>query len=388
MNENLEKQLYLIDPVFFEEAIACINKEMNSMNTCMAFGRECGDGWFEPIKSLAMKTHMINEMGKLYNVKFVCNQLKEKFGEVRIYTSTNKINSDEDFKPGYEVLDKLFDDAISTCELECSKVCEICGAPGGNNNENIIQTSGWIRFICKKCAIELSEDSTKQYDKFHKDNEFYGIDRITLFKQENHFLNLYHICPFTYVNDKNEDSTFRSIIEAYFSIKNPEYYEIYKMISRTKSLESPFIIEEIAKRNGYKINDYELLKNIVKAKFFEKWNETIRRDLLLTKNKLLINMNNRHDNVLGYCFCEKCKDIEKQNIFGKILMDVRTELQNVIEERFFTFDEANDFKNRINIKLNIFEATNKSLTYIKEYFVTNKSDLNDKDWDFLLISED
>ena len=69
-------------------------------------------------------------------------------------------------------------------------------------------------------------------------------------------------------------------------------------------------------------------------------------------------------------------------------MDVRTELQNVIEERFFTFDEANDFKNRMNIKLNIFEATNKSLTYMKEYFVTNKSDLNDKDWDFLLISED
>ena len=193
MNENLEKQLYLIDPVFFEKAIACINKEMNSMNTCMAFGCECGDGWFEPIKSLAMKTHMINEMGKLYNVKFVCNQLKEKFGEIRIYTSTNKINLDEDFKPGYEVLDKLFDDAISTCELECSNVCEICGAPGGNNNENIIQTSGWIRFICKKCAIELSENSTKQYDKFHKDNEFYGIDRITLFKQENHFLNLYHL---------------------------------------------------------------------------------------------------------------------------------------------------------------------------------------------------
>ena len=130
-------------------------------------------------------------MGKTYNVKFVCNQLKEKFGEVRIYTSTNKINSNEDFKPGYEVLNKLFNDAISTCELECSKVCEICGAAGGNNNENIIQTSGWIRYICKKCAIELSEKSTKQYDESHKDNEFYGIDRITLFKQENYFLNLY-----------------------------------------------------------------------------------------------------------------------------------------------------------------------------------------------------
>jgi hypothetical protein len=326
MTEDLENQLYQIDPVFFEEAIKCETGEMNSMNTCMAFGCERGDGWFEPIKSLAMKTHMLNEMGKIYNVKFVCNQLKEKFGEVRIYTSTNKINPNEDFKPGYEVLDKLFNDAISTCELDCSKVCEICGASGGVNNENIIQTSGWIKFICKKCAREITENETKQYDETHKDNEFYGIDRITLFKQENYFLNLYHVCPFSYTNENNEINTFGSIIEAYFSIKNPEYCEIYNVISHSKSREAPFVIEEIAKRNGYKIDDYELLKNIVKAKFSNKWNETIRHDLLLTKSKMLINMNNRHDNILGYCYCKECKDIEKQNILGKILMEVRDEL--------------------------------------------------------------
>jgi len=50
------------------------------MSTCMAFGCECGDGWFEPIKKFVQKTAILNNVGKQYNIKFVCNQLKEKFG--------------------------------------------------------------------------------------------------------------------------------------------------------------------------------------------------------------------------------------------------------------------------------------------------------------------
>ena len=57
------------------------------------------------------------------------------------------------------------------------------------NNENIIETSGWISYICKKCAREITENETKHFDENHKENnEFYGIDRITLFKQENKYL--------------------------------------------------------------------------------------------------------------------------------------------------------------------------------------------------------
>lgn len=37
MNEKLENKLYQIDPIFFEEAIACETDEMNEMNTCIAF---------------------------------------------------------------------------------------------------------------------------------------------------------------------------------------------------------------------------------------------------------------------------------------------------------------------------------------------------------------
>ena len=152
------------------------------------------------------------------------------------------------------------------------------------------------------------------------------------------------------------------------------------MISHTKSREAPFVIEEIAKRNGYKIDDYELLKNIVKAKFSDRWNETIRRDLLLTNNKMLIYMNQLHENILGYCFCEKCKDIEKQNIYGKILFDVRKLLFENIKESFHSLEDAKDFAKRIKIKLNIFEVKEKSFDYLKKYFVTNKDYIDDDKW--------
>lgn len=384
MTENLEKQLYLIDPVFFEEAIACINKEMNSMDTCMAFGCECGDGWFEPLKLFVQKTHILNDIGKNYNIKFVCNQLKEKFGTLRVYSSTKKIEDEKDFKSGFEVLEKMFDDALKQCEDDCLHVCEKCGADGGLNNENIIETSGWISYICKKCAREITENETKRYDENHKENnEFYGIDRITLFKQENKFLNLYHQYPFEY-----KDVVYGSILHAYFSIIDFNNKEIYNCISQAKHPNVSMIIEEIAKKGGYHITDFNLLKEIVKAKFSHKWNETIRRDLLLTKTKMLINMNNRHDNILGYCYCKECKNIEKQNILGKILMEVRNELMNNIEENFLNLNDALDFRDSINENLHIYEAINEKLPSLKKYIVSSKPNFTKDEWMIIHLQKD
>ena len=92
MNNQLENKLYQIDPIFFEEAIACQKGKMNEMNTCMYFGCECRNGWFNPLKILAHKTAIINSVGCQFNAKFVCVQLKQKFGQLRCYTSIKKIN--------------------------------------------------------------------------------------------------------------------------------------------------------------------------------------------------------------------------------------------------------------------------------------------------------
>lgn len=91
----------------------------------------------------------------------------------------------------------------------------------------------------------------------------------------------------------------------------------------------------IAKKEGRRVElraDWEKVKdeimyNIVKAKFEQ--NEELKRKLLATDNKLLVEANTWHDNYWGICKCNrsKCLDSVGKNKLGKILMKVRNELR-------------------------------------------------------------
>ena len=150
MKKELELELYNIDPIFFEEAIACEKGELNEMTSCMAFGCECGDGWYEPLKNLAYKTKLLNDIAKNYNFKFICEQLKEKWGECTIYYGTKSIDNTKDIIKN-DILNKIFRDVIDACRNECWNICEICGDKQNFRGDNIITTSGYISRICKKC---------------------------------------------------------------------------------------------------------------------------------------------------------------------------------------------------------------------------------------------
>lgn len=89
-----------------------------------------------------------------------------------------------------------------------------------------------------------------------------------------------------------------------------------------------------AKRKGRKLKmreDWEEIKTKIMyeinlAKFTQ--NEELKKRLLKTGNEELVEGNYWHDNCWGNCTCEKCKDIEGENRLGKILMNIREELQN------------------------------------------------------------
>ena len=76
MKPELEEVLIKIDPIFFQERVACINGDMNEMNSCMAFGCECGDGWFEPLKKMTTQISFLNRAGIRDNVEIICEQLR------------------------------------------------------------------------------------------------------------------------------------------------------------------------------------------------------------------------------------------------------------------------------------------------------------------------
>ena len=94
---------------------------LSPQESCMAFGLECGDGWFDIIRELSEK---IEPLGA------VASQVKEKWGELRFYVSNGT--------------DEIFD-LIDKAEQKSAETCELCGEPGRTTG------SGWIRTHCSEC---------------------------------------------------------------------------------------------------------------------------------------------------------------------------------------------------------------------------------------------
>lgn len=147
MKSELENKLYKIDPVFFEQAINCRNGIED------AFRCECGDGWFEPLCAFAEKVRVLNDCLKQYGAKIVCEQLKEKFGELTVYHCMvfDWVKS-ADWRYEIKRIYDIFEDVLESTRKECWSVCEICGVHDDYRGGNLITTKGRIRRICKDCA--------------------------------------------------------------------------------------------------------------------------------------------------------------------------------------------------------------------------------------------
>lgn len=70
---------------------------------------------------------------------------------------------------------------------------------------------------------------------------------------------------------------------------------------------------------------YDFMNDILHAKFSV---SELAEKLIATGDAYLEEGNHWHDNRWGKCTCEKCSAKEGQNWLGKILMGIRTELQN------------------------------------------------------------
>ena len=90
-------------------------------HSCMAFGFEVGDGWFNILKVLSER---------LEPTGAIASQVKEKYGTLRFYIYNG---SDEAF------------DLIDRAEFASERTCEECGEPGK------LTDGGWVRTLCATC---------------------------------------------------------------------------------------------------------------------------------------------------------------------------------------------------------------------------------------------
>jgi hypothetical protein len=136
-----------------------VNRNKNMQETCMCWGFECGDGWFNILDQLMSNIqHHIDwnnqnfEKGyKQYKqvAQVTLDQVKEKFGTLRFYYSGG---------------DDIIDGMVRMAESMSGCTCEECGNIGKSRG------GGWIHTYCDPCeeARELARKKAAEEYEFKK----------------------------------------------------------------------------------------------------------------------------------------------------------------------------------------------------------------------------
>ena len=117
MNEKNTKRLLKDFPKLYRQ----YNLPMTE--TCMCWGFDCEDGWFDLIYDLSQKLEIVNP-------ECEASQVKEKFGGLRFYTDSCN-------EEGHKL--------IREYQAKSYTICEVCGKPG-----KLREDIGWIRTLCEK----------------------------------------------------------------------------------------------------------------------------------------------------------------------------------------------------------------------------------------------
>jgi hypothetical protein len=125
-----------------------VNRNKDMMETCMCWGFECGDGWFNILDQLMGNIqHHIDWKNRTEEVvaQVTLDQVKEKFGTLRFYYSGG-----DDYISGL----------VSMAESMSAITCESCGNPGKQKG------GGWIKTICEPCETKREAEHAKRLEEY------------------------------------------------------------------------------------------------------------------------------------------------------------------------------------------------------------------------------
>jgi hypothetical protein len=111
-----------------------VNRNLPMQETCMCWGFDCGDGWFNILDQLMGNIqHHIDWKNKKEEVvaQVTLDQVKEKFGTLRFY---------------YTGGDDYIDGMVTMAESMSGVTCEECGNPGKRIG------GGWVTTLCEEHA--------------------------------------------------------------------------------------------------------------------------------------------------------------------------------------------------------------------------------------------
>lgn len=124
MKKSLQNKLYKKYPKLF------VQKDLPPTESCLYFGIETDDGWYDLIDNLCKCIQSYIDMNPYLNIPQVeIAQLKEKYGGLRYYVD----NSNE-----------YISGMISFAEYISYETCEVCGKKGC-----LCSKTGWMKTLCK-----------------------------------------------------------------------------------------------------------------------------------------------------------------------------------------------------------------------------------------------
>jgi len=124
MSPELERRLVETYPQLFADYGAPPNRSL------MAFGFECGDGWFDLVDTLCAELARLDPPGE--DLPLRAMQVKEKYGTLRFYVG---FCTDEAIA------------LIAFAEALSARICETCG------NRGRTRGAGWLKTLCELCAL-------------------------------------------------------------------------------------------------------------------------------------------------------------------------------------------------------------------------------------------
>jgi hypothetical protein len=123
--------------------------------TCMAWGMECGDGWYKLLDEGMEKIQYFCDLCPS-GIQLVADQIKEKYGTLRFYyhleNAENKVES------------SILDDIASDMERRSTSVCEITGEHG-----YLCSNHGWLTTLsyaeARKKGCSACDEGVEEYWK-------------------------------------------------------------------------------------------------------------------------------------------------------------------------------------------------------------------------------
>lgn len=143
MEKELEKSLKGKHPEILKEMWGDPKK------TCMAWGIECGDGWYKLLDETMSKLDFARKAFTVAGAetRITASQIKEKLGTLSFYF---EVESSSDLAKN------IVRDIVARAERDSSSVCEVTGQYGVQ-----CSSGGWIKTLCREKAQELSYEPTK-----------------------------------------------------------------------------------------------------------------------------------------------------------------------------------------------------------------------------------